>query len=1327
MALSANGTTFKSDTTGSTSTEAACPGSPNDPWGIPSATAQLKPAITAIIATVPDPTREHQTLTFDQTIDGLLQAAADNGYVESFYWLPWKDPAEHASVGTLVSGDENLDDQKRLRQPGLIVLKHFLSKPRWDDSDKALQANYYQTIYLFLVANSPVEGVNGDQLANALKHEGELQQRDGLDFNLSFATPDPRRILAIIGPNTSGAAASLLAQIEYAGATVATCGTSHGSKAQCSFPQISKVELAGGIGGAANALVQLNGISVQVHSVSFSGNGTFEREQLLAHIQAAGYDPTRVANLTEDGTIFGELHAELDTPHDESNPDPKPNPQQKNPATTPVNSGPRTIRFPRGISLLRNAHEEQTGTSAGELNLSVSPYLHMSLADRSFKGTVPHFSLQTPLSQEAALLAITRQLERFRIQFVIINAADILDEIFLTQFLHRAVPDLRIASYGADLLFQKDPEGQPFIGELAISPYNLVAPTPSGLSGPTRPFPSSTMETIYNAASYTFWSGKDDLELANYFDLFSSERKPLPSLAEIISGPDPHISKPTPKSPDMHPSLWAMVVGRDGYYPLGLLNRCASDTHSILPQLQIRNNTPQDCDYKSPDANSPLLSTLVLRAKETGSTLIGHSEHAFPVNPSLQWYAICILVFLASIVHVIGMGTANFWSPLTRDLDIERNDEPSRRAIFIHIGTVMLFCLSVVAASPIFPVLHILSPGSISVLTALATILAGATALVYSFWKTWKIARRRRSDIESRSPFGKWIDTYRLIHLIALGATVFIPILWIASCERDWYKDAHSYVGLFFSFRCLQPFSGVSPLPPVLLLLLAWYVWSLTQTRRIRFSKTSRPMLPPRLDEDRGAGFYVADQILDAHSRFTDSALYDNLTCLFITPTVIERFLHDKHFLHEKNHARGAAPWKIKGVLMTVYLLFFLGVCVIGLHIQTLERLFYVVPGAALWPTPYEFLIDLLFYPLILIALTGWLRMVLSWGALHRGLLRPLERYPIRSAFSRLNSVGWISMMRQNDLHQRHREMARSLESMRQMSHIKELENDFREGEEGHEKKTRRERTIEDSYRVAAVHISRLRHLANPGEPTPNLDPQLKELVEAIDKETLKKFNKQHDLPDPACRHELFHVHSIENDFARFTKRLLEFVLIPHWENHRTEFVEAEAFETVPVHARRHSENEESLHELALHAGPVADANLAIRLAEEFVAIRYLSLIRAVLVNIRHLVTFVSSAFVLSMVAWNSYPFKPREWIDMGFTGLLIILGVTTVWMFAQMYRDTILSRITRTTPNELGGEFYVRVVMFGALPLLTWLAYQFPSVGSLILKYVQPGLEVVK
>ena len=106
---------------------------------------------------------------------------------------------------------------------------------------------------------------------------------------------------------------------------------------------------------------------------------------------------------------------------------------------------------------------------------------------------------------------------------------------------------------------------------------------------------------------------------------------------------------------------------------------------------------------------------------------------------------------------------------------------------------------------------------------------------------------------------------------------------------------------------------------------------------------------------------------------------------------------------------------------------------------------------------------------------------------------------------------------------------------------------------------------------------------------------------------------------------------------------------------------------------------------------------------------------------------FVSASFVLAIIAWNSYPFQPRQFVDWVFTGMLAVLGCGIIWVFSQMHRDPLLSRITGTDAETLGVEFYLRIITFGTVPVLPWLAYQFPDVGSTIFKFLQPGIEISK
>jgi hypothetical protein len=65
--------------------------------------------------------------------------------------------------------------------------------------------------------------------------------------------------------------------------------------------------------------------------------------------------------------------------------------------------------------------------------------------------------------------------------------------------------------------------------------------------------------------------------------------------------------------------------------------------------------------------------------------------------------------------------------------------------------------------------------------------------------------------------------------------------------------------------------------------------------------------------------------------------------------------------------------------------------------------------------------------------------------------------------------------------------------------------------------------------------------------------------------------------------------------------------------------------------------------------------------------------------------------------------------------------------VFAQMHRNPVLSRIMDTAPNKLGWDFYLRIATFGAIPVLTWLTYQFPVIGGNVFKILQPSLQVIK
>ncbi len=1222
----------KADSSATVPTESPTTGCRSDDWGIPPPEIDHQPDIRAIIATVPDPIHSHFALEFDRTIDAFMQAAADNRFLGSQYWLPWKSRIAPPSSGdSLTIPPETEQDLKREQQPGLIILKYG---PKAGESDAAW-SGYHRVIYLFLVGETPALGVNGTQLRNALRYEAMLEK--SYKARLSMGEKNQ---LAIIGPFSSGSAASLREGLENA-------------KFDHAPPEIIIAgETSTGI--ASSELNSLEKGEQKITYVSFAENSGFELSQFFDSLNKSSYDVRRIAVLVEDGTVFGDANAS-------------------------GKQGGIQIRFPREISLLRNAQIDQGSKSSSESSAAPSPYLNLSLKDSDADDTVPHFSsAQTPLSQEAELMAIARQLQRNRTQYILIAGSNILDELFLAQFLHRALPDARLVFYnGGDLLIERDVDNVPYIGSIVLTPYTLIDLDSAG--GSARAFSDAHAERAYNAASYIFWNRSLD-----------SEQLAPPKLVGYRRRPNGTLQAP----------LWATVVGTDGYYPLGILSPCASNLPTILPN--IGPDSPKQCgspetplspELVSAPLDAPFMPRLPLAPQEASfaqkekplasdSSLTLERTPASPnAAPSLFWFVLCALISSLCIGHTTVMLSAEYWSAFTRDLAVRQNDQPRRRSVYINIGTSVLFSMAFVVSFPLFAMLfpllsihrfYIVDTPSFT--AASVTLVSGFVALGATLSRTLPHSGRAAAiNPDSTTSLYPWFN------LVALVTVLAVPLLWMWICLRTTVEGIASYVGLFFSYRSLHPTSGVSPVIPILLLLFSWYLWSVFQTARLRFSTMSRPRLPDNVPSKSPFPLFVSDSALTQCKTPIDSCLIENVTCLLITRETIRRFT-------------GWSATKLNTILFAIYLGLF-AICIFCGHIQSLER-FLLHPGH--WPTAYEFLIAALFFPLIMVALTGWLRMIFIWGALSRGLLEPLERTPLRIAFTRLKDVGWMTMLSQSSLHIRWRDMARSTESLRQLIHNPDLEQAIYNSDHW--------KQLSDTYDDLMVQILELRKRITMRTP-PRPQPKPPTFPPGDD-----------DLPEDDHRYDLGYIYSIEMLYAKFCEHLLAYLLIPYWSEKRIGFVEEGEGE--------HPGSDGS------KSKPDPDAPedpTYIRLAEELLTIRYVAFIRSVLVNSRYLMLFVSSAFVFAIIAWNSYPFQPHQLIDWCFTLLMIFLGCGFIWVFAQMHRNAILSRITDTKPNELGRDFYIRIITFGAIPVLTWFAYQFPELGGSLFKILQPSLQVIK
>jgi len=131
--------------------------------------------------------------------------------------------------------------------------------------------------------------------------------------------------------------------------------------------------------------------------------------------------------------------------------------------------------------------------------------------------------------------------------------------------------------------------------------------------------------------------------------------------------------------------------------------------------------------------------------------------------------------------------------------------------------------------------------------------------------------------------------------------------------------------------------------------------------------------------------------------------------------------------------------------------------------------------------------------------------------------------------------------------------------------------------------------------------------------------------------------------------------------------------------------------------------------------------------AEEFVSLVYLGFVQNVLGRVRSMVSGIIALFVALALGIASYPFDPRPLLNGFVIVLFCVLGFFVFTVYAQMYRDATLSRLTNTKPGELGTEFWLKVVGFGVGPVFSLLASLFPPFASFFFSWMQPGLSTLK
>jgi len=131
--------------------------------------------------------------------------------------------------------------------------------------------------------------------------------------------------------------------------------------------------------------------------------------------------------------------------------------------------------------------------------------------------------------------------------------------------------------------------------------------------------------------------------------------------------------------------------------------------------------------------------------------------------------------------------------------------------------------------------------------------------------------------------------------------------------------------------------------------------------------------------------------------------------------------------------------------------------------------------------------------------------------------------------------------------------------------------------------------------------------------------------------------------------------------------------------------------------------------------------------ASRYVALLFSTYIGYALHQLHNLLICSVVCFVLLVLAVNSFSFQSPQAIFHLITVGLVLGGVAVLVVFAQMERDPILSRLAATKEGQLGKEFYLRALTFGAVPILTVLGTEFPAIARFFGSWTQPLTQLLR
>lgn len=130
----------------------------------------------------------------------------------------------------------------------------------------------------------------------------------------------------------------------------------------------------------------------------------------------------------------------------------------------------------------------------------------------------------------------------------------------------------------------------------------------------------------------------------------------------------------------------------------------------------------------------------------------------------------------------------------------------------------------------------------------------------------------------------------------------------------------------------------------------------------------------------------------------------------------------------------------------------------------------------------------------------------------------------------------------------------------------------------------------------------------------------------------------------------------------------------------------------------------------------------------DFFAVRLVAYVRHVFAHMRDCLLAAMICGVLLLLAVRTYAFQPKQFVSVGVLGWLLVVVFITLWTFVQMDRNASLCAISGTPAGQVTFDryFFLNILIYGAIPLLSVAVTQFPSVGKHFVGWLNPLLRIV-